>query len=167
MVITWKHVLVGVGLIGLGYLVHESLMTNQMRDEIASKVKIPDDMVMKAIDQAVSKSVDARMDRAIYQVMSNVEASMRTTVQAAVVKRYGDMAEPISEQIALAASKVDTDLIRKTAVEKAKEAIMEKLDDCLDDIIEEVKSKIADADVDDIVSAAMSKSKTHCVLKIV
>lgn len=167
MVITWKHVLVGVGLIGLGYLVHESLMTNQMQDEIASKVKIPDDMVMKAIDQAVSKSVDARMDRAIYQVMSNVEASMRTTVQAAVVKRYGDMAEPISEQIALAASKVDTDLIRKTAVEKAKEAIMEKLDDCLDDIIEEVKSKIADADVDDIVSAAMSKSKTHCVLKIV
>lgn len=167
MVITWKHVLVGVGLIGLGYLVHESLMTNQMRDEIASKVKIPDDMVMKAIDQAVSKSVDARMDRAIYQVMSNVEASMRTTVQAAVVKRYGDMAEPISEQIALAASKVDTDLIRKTAVEKAKEAIMKKLDDCLDDIIEEVKSKIADADVDDIVSAAMSKSKTHCVLKIV
>lgn len=167
MVITWKHVLVGVGLIGLGYLVHESLMTNQMQDEIASKVKIPDDMVMKAIDQAVSKSVDARMDRAIYQVMSNVEASMRTTVQAAVVKRYSDMAEPISEQIALAASKVDTDLIRKTAVEKAKEAIMEKLDDCLDDIIEEVKSKIADADVDDIVSAAMSKSKTHCVLKIV
>lgn len=167
MVITWKYVLVGVSLIGLGYLVHESLMTNQMRDEIASKVKIPDDMVMKAIDQAVSKSVDARMDRAIYQVMSNVEASMRTTVQAAVVKRYGDMAEPISEQIALAASKVDTDLIRKTAVEKAKEAIMEKLDDCLDDIIEEVKSKIEDADVDDIVSAAMSKSKTHCVLKIV
>ena len=167
MVITWKHVLVGAGLIGLGYLVHESLMTNQMRDEIASKVKIPDDMVIKAIDQAVSKSVDARMDRAIYQVMSNVEASMRTTVQAAVVKRYGDMAEPISEQIVLAASKVDTDLIRKTAVEKAKEAIMEKLDDCLDDIIEEVKSKIEDADVDDIVSAAMSKSKAHCVLKIV
>lgn len=167
MVITWKHVLVGVSLIGLGYLVYESLMTNQMRDEIASKVKVPDEMVAKAIDQAVSKSVDARIDRAIYQVMGNVEASMRTTVQAAVVKRYGDMAEPISEQIALAASKVDTDLIRKTAVEKARETIMEKLNDCLDDIIEEVKSKIENADVDDIVSAAMSKSKTHCVLKIV
>ena len=44
---------------------------------------------------------------------------------------------------------------------------MEKLDDCLDDIIEEVKSRIEDANVDDIVSAPMSKSKTRCVLKIV
>lgn len=167
MVITWKHALVGVGLIGLGYLVHEGLMTDQMKGEIAKRVQVPEDAVHKAIEKAVSQSVDCRIDKAMYHAMERVEVNLRNLVQAAVVQRYGDMAEPITQQIAIAAAMVDTDMIRKNAVEKAKDAIMEKLDDCLDDIITEVKDKIESADVDDIISAAMNKSKTHCVLKIV
>lgn len=167
MVITWKHALVGAGLIGLGYLVHESLITEQMRNEIARRVRVPEEVVEKAIEKAVSRSVDDRMDRAMLHAMERVEVNLRNMVQAAVVQKYADMAEPISQQIAIAAAKVDTDLIRRNAVKEAKEAIMEKLDDCMDDILTEIKSKIENADVDEIVSAAMNKSKTHCVLKIV
>ena len=61
MVITWKHVLVGVGLIGLGYLAHESLMTNQMRGEIASMEKL-DDFLDDIMEELKWKIEDANVD---------------------------------------------------------------------------------------------------------
>lgn len=114
--------MVGAGLIGLGCLVHESLMTEQMRNEIARRVRVPEEVVEKAIEKAVSRSVDDRMDRAMLHAMERVEVNLRNMVQAAVVQKYADMAEPISQQIAIAAAKVDTDLIRRNAVKEAKES---------------------------------------------
>ena len=61
MVITWKHVLVGVGLIGLGYSIYERLMTNQIRGEIASMEKL-DDFLDDIMEELKWKIEDANVD---------------------------------------------------------------------------------------------------------
>ena len=61
MVITWKHVLVRVGLIGLGYSIYERLMTNQMRGEIASMEKL-DDFLDDIMEELKWKIEDANVD---------------------------------------------------------------------------------------------------------
>ena len=44
-----------------------------MRNEIARRVRVPEEVVEKAIEKAVSRSVDDRMDRAMLHAMERVE----------------------------------------------------------------------------------------------
>ena len=132
-----------VGLIGVGYAVgtHTKLSKiserlNNSIDDLADnmEIDIPEEMVNKAIENAVKIESKRAVEKATNETISALKKEIRSEVQTAVNKEY--------ETIKDSAAKIDVSRVRRDVEAAAKEAALEKFDDNLDDILEKFNDSL-------------------------
>ena len=132
-----------VGLIGVGYAVGTHTKLSKISDRLDNSINdladnmeidIPEEIVNKAIDNAVKIESKRAVEKATNETISALKKEIRSEVQTAVNKEY--------ETIKDSAAKIDVSRVRRDVEAAAKEAALEKFDDNLDDILEKFNDSL-------------------------
>ena len=143
--------IVAVGCIGIGY----GLKCRKEMKELAEKidksideiekgtvVDVSEDIVEKAVDEAVAKKTTDAVNRCVSRIIVDVEKDMHNQVKSAVTKKYEFMEASVTREIEKQIKEIDIDSVKEKVVEKAKEAASEKFNDSLEDVLNEFKERL-------------------------
>lgn len=135
---------VAVGLIGVGYAIgtHTKMAKisenlDRSIDELASRtpVDIPDSMIERAVEKAVSAEVKTAVGKITDAAMVDVKRDIHKQVSDAVESEYSNVKDTVLDELVTAASKIDVHRVRTDIEKAAKVKALAKLDDNLDDIL--------------------------------
>lgn len=140
-----------VGLIGVGYALgtHSKMAKisdnlDRSIDELASRmpVDIPNDMIERAVEKAVTAQVKDAVGKATDGIMYDIKRDIHKQVVDAVEKEYSNIKETVLEELVNEASKIDAKRVRSDVERAAKARALEKFDDNLDDILENFNDQL-------------------------
>lgn len=138
--------LVGTGL-GIYAIVQNHRMERIFSDGVERVRKLTSVEVSQAIvDEAVNRAAGAEVSRAVTQIVNRSRDAMAqeiaSKVKSAVSEQYGTLSKAVKESIVKKAADIDIDDLRAEVVERAKEAIAERLDSDLDEVIEKYNGEL-------------------------
>ena len=142
---------VAVGCIGIGY----GLKCRNEMKELAEKIDksideiekgtvidVSEDIVEKAVNEAVAKKTTDAVNWCVSRVIVDVEKDVHAQVRNAVTKKYESMEASVAHEIEKQVKEIDIDSVKEKVVEKAKEAASEKFNDSLEDVLNEFKERL-------------------------
>lgn len=140
-----------VGLLGVGYAIGTNSKLSKISerlnlaiDDIAdgTEIDIPEEVVSKAVDQAVQTQAKRAVERATTETISSLKKDIRSEVRKAIDEEYENLKDSVLKEITASAAKIDANRVRRDVEEAAKEAALEKFDDNLDDILEKFNDNL-------------------------
>jgi uncharacterized membrane protein YheB (UPF0754 family) len=93
---------------------------------------VVDKAVQKAVNREVGLAVASAANKAARTVADDMESKIRKQVNAS----YSDIERSVSKEISRQVENLNIDKIKRDVTEKAKEAVLEKLDGSLDDLVD-------------------------------
>lgn len=134
----------GTGLIGIGYslatwskMAKVSERLDHSIDDLATNmdIDIPQDMIDKALEQAVALEAKKAVERATRDAMDTLKRDIHTTVSNAVEEEYKTIRDSVLDKTVQAAAKIDiarvTRDVERAAQEKALSTFQANLDGIL------------------------------------
>ena len=107
--------------------------------ELSKKIEgmdISDEIINRAVDEAVSTKVDIIVRRSRNNVVNDIERDMRDQVKSIIDSEYKNIRNDITDKVSKEVSKINTRDIEAEIIEKAKREVAKKFDNSLDDILE-------------------------------
>ena len=140
-----------VGLLGVGYAIGTNSKLSKISDRLdlaiddiadGTEIDIPEEVVSKAVDQAVQTQAKKAVERATTETISSLKKDIRSEVRKAIDEEYENLKDSVFKEITTSAAKIDVNRVRRDVEEAAKEAALEKFDDNLDDILEKFNDNL-------------------------
>lgn len=97
-------------------------------------VEVSQDLIDMAVARAVEKQVKNAVNTVVRQNWTDIQDLTKDSVNKAVVKNQDKIESAVAERMAKELDKVDRDELVNDIKDKAKDALVEKLDSKLDDI---------------------------------
>lgn len=141
-----------VGILGIGYAIGTNSKLSKISerlglaiDDIAdnTEIDIPEEVVSKAVDQAVQTQAKRAVERATTETIFSLKNDVRSEVRKAIDEEYENLKSSVLKEITTSAAKIDISRVRRDVEEAAKEAALEKFDDNLDDILEKFNDNLS------------------------
>ena len=142
---------VAIGCVGIGY----GLKCRKEMKELAEKIdksideiekgtviNVSEDIVEKAVNDAVAKKTTDAVNRCVSRVIIDMEKDLHGQVKSAVSKKYESMEASVTREIEKQIKEIDIDSVKDKVIEKAKEAASEKFNDSLEDVLNEFKERL-------------------------
>lgn len=151
MGINWKHVIIGIGALGIAYGAYSSAKMDDVATKLGvtlndlqkkSPIDISDSAVRDAVEKAAKKAADDAVNRSYRDVTDRVTRDMSNEVQKAVYSARNDISEKVAEEITRQVENLDIESLKKQVREKATAKALEKFDGTLDDIADSFKDRI-------------------------
>ena len=142
---------VAIGCIGIGYGLKCRKEMKELADKIdksideiekGAVIDVSEDIVEKAVNEAVAKKTTDAVNRCVSRVIVDVEKDLHNQVKSAVTKKYESMEASVTREIEKQIKDIDIGSVKEKVVEKAKEAASDKFNDSLDDVLNEFKERL-------------------------
>ena len=161
------------GLVSVGYAIgaHTKLAKVSERldksiDELSDgmEIDIPEELVKKAIEKAVSEETEHAVARSTDVAIDSLKLDIRTKVMEAINEEYDRIKESVLKEVTDKASKIDVVRVRRDVEAAAKKAALEKFDDNLDDILEKFNDNLTStskiySSIRDAISGSVNQGK--------
>lgn len=146
------NIIIGIaGLVGIGYgicanskLGKISKRLDKAIDDLAgnTEIDIPEVLVNEAVDKAVKAEAKRAVESATRESIAAFKKEIHSQVKSAVDEEYDNLKDSVLKEITAEAAKIDTNRVRRSVEESAKEAALKKFDDNLDDILEKFNDNL-------------------------
>lgn len=167
-----------VGAIGVGCAIFNQNKTDKLCKEINYVVndlsscdirdRITDLLIEKAVNRAVDREVGRAIARTSERIVNDVGSKISAEVRRSVSNAYDDTKSSVLNELKNQAQNIDMGRLKREVAEKAKEAVVEKLDASMDSLLADFNQNLQNVSkiYSSVASTLGSNTTRETVLKI-